>query len=539
MGIQVGWLDPPTTIGGLDHLGTQAPCILVYSQLLPGITNVTDRARYYSFYPWLIWSFDQRFSKDQASTLTEFIELYRRADCLFTLIAERHSQCTDDDPERHGVAMVGRNALLPALRDLGVGNPLDLADHTAATAERRYFKNAMGGLGQYYAGMLAELQVLEFRPNRWPAYTQGHGARIAQSFDAQVPSDQFWDSCVKGQVTLEILDQLAPFCPCHLAAATAEREELKALFFGQQGYVSDSGQQRRRSLDMLLNLAAALAQAPAAVDLTQAVFRGCVHTGHLPDGSPWLLPEALAETQKLWSIYQRGDLLSVAFQGLFVACLLHMEQEGPKHSSVESFVSHFLQLDWVLTALKSFPGPTFADEVRRYGDSGPSIAHWADNEHEVSLAKRIVDAGVKIEDPGIRLRASLMCVIALAVRNAQHPLKYGDVGLADEVLTDYPINVVSFLARSPNWMSMPVRNALSEMLQWTLQTHLRVALRKLRQTGQSSFRFRPSDLGLEVVEVPPPTHTVPRFRQAMQIMRDIGLIGRDQAGISHPAPGLT
>jgi len=51
---------PPTAIGGLDHLGTQAPCVLIYSQLLPGITNVTDRARYYSLYPWLVWSFEQR-----------------------------------------------------------------------------------------------------------------------------------------------------------------------------------------------------------------------------------------------------------------------------------------------------------------------------------------------------------------------------------------------------------------------------------------------------------------------------------------------
>ncbi|CAN0583738.1 unnamed protein product, partial [Ectocarpus sp. 12 AP-2014] len=51
--IQTGWVKPPFQRGGLDHLGAQAPCIQIYGQLLPGITNVTDRARYYSFYPWL------------------------------------------------------------------------------------------------------------------------------------------------------------------------------------------------------------------------------------------------------------------------------------------------------------------------------------------------------------------------------------------------------------------------------------------------------------------------------------------------------
>ena len=64
MKVETAWVSPPQAIGGLDHLGTQAPCVLIYSQLLPGITNVTDRARYYSFYPWLIWSFDQRYAKD-------------------------------------------------------------------------------------------------------------------------------------------------------------------------------------------------------------------------------------------------------------------------------------------------------------------------------------------------------------------------------------------------------------------------------------------------------------------------------------------
>ena len=57
----IGWVDPAKPIRGLDHLGVQAPCIALYAQLLPGITNVTDRARYYSFYPWLIRSFEQRY----------------------------------------------------------------------------------------------------------------------------------------------------------------------------------------------------------------------------------------------------------------------------------------------------------------------------------------------------------------------------------------------------------------------------------------------------------------------------------------------
>jgi hypothetical protein len=44
MKIDTAWLPPPHVIGGLDHIGTQGPCVLFYSQLLSGITNVAERA---------------------------------------------------------------------------------------------------------------------------------------------------------------------------------------------------------------------------------------------------------------------------------------------------------------------------------------------------------------------------------------------------------------------------------------------------------------------------------------------------------------
>src|SRR5947208_6755144 len=49
------WLERDRQIiKGLDHLGIQVVSANLYTFLLPGITNVTDRARYYSFYPWVV-----------------------------------------------------------------------------------------------------------------------------------------------------------------------------------------------------------------------------------------------------------------------------------------------------------------------------------------------------------------------------------------------------------------------------------------------------------------------------------------------------
>jgi hypothetical protein len=58
--VAVGWVQPPKYKKGLDPLGVQQPCIAIYSELLPGITNVTDRITYFSFGPWFAWAFANR-----------------------------------------------------------------------------------------------------------------------------------------------------------------------------------------------------------------------------------------------------------------------------------------------------------------------------------------------------------------------------------------------------------------------------------------------------------------------------------------------
>lgn len=74
----VAWVKPPEPIRGLDHLGVQAPCIALYGQLLPCITNVTVRARYYSFHPWVVWAFERRYADH---SVDEFRRVLRRAEC--------------------------------------------------------------------------------------------------------------------------------------------------------------------------------------------------------------------------------------------------------------------------------------------------------------------------------------------------------------------------------------------------------------------------------------------------------------------------
>ena len=100
--------------------------------------------------------------------------------------------------------------------------------------------------------------------------------------------------------------------------------------------------------------------------------------------------------------------------------------------------------------------------------------------------------------------------------------------MPSEALANYPINLVSFRIRVQSWRAMKLADFVSDIVAWCLNTHLRVALRKLNQTGRSTFHLRPAERGIEVVgDIPPPAHTTPRFEQAVQILRDIGALTRD------------
>ena len=233
MAATTAWLKAPFCTKGLDPLGVQAPCIHIYGQLMPGITNVTNRARYFSFYPWLLWKYDQL---GRERTYTEVSKWIRRADILFTMIGVRHRRSfANDDPVKHDAALIGVDTLVPIVADLGGHDTVRLSVHaTTEKGSARYFMNPLGGLGQYYLGNLAELGIMG-RNGTIPGYTPLLGTAIAEAFDAGVDGRRFIDVLDGDVVTAAQLDELAEFCPCQLPLAKDDLGFIVDLLIHQLG----------------------------------------------------------------------------------------------------------------------------------------------------------------------------------------------------------------------------------------------------------------------------------------------------------------
>ncbi|RCX23896.1 hypothetical protein [Thioalbus denitrificans] len=537
MQVETAWVKAPSQIGGLDHLAVQAPCINIYSRLLPGITNVTDRARYYSFYPWLIWALDQAGYTQYDDT---FIERFRRADCLYSLIAERHAITAGGNYEDHAAAMVGSNTLATVASSLDDNGEVRLSDYSLRDgAKARYFLNRLGGLGQYYLGVLRELNILDGDTTRGIKYTRQVGEQIAIRVDAGINRKLFLAAVDADAVTAADLEALSAFCPCQLVKSAGEHDILSDLFFVRGLFYDKETLPRRRTLQSLLQLTELLVNEEEEV--TEATFRGCAYTSSLPSGTAWVVPPSLAGNRQKWALYARNEILSIAVQGLFYVLLDAYEASGIRFDASAQVVDWYLAQPEVREALGTVGRQrTFS---RCLADSVgwlPALEHWREPSHEAALMEHVVQMSRGSKSPDTRtaiIVAVMRILIGLASRADDQANAYGDLIFDKGYFLYYPINLESFsLHENHTWTGMTMEEVLRWLLShWGIDLHLRVALRKLRGQSKSTFRIRPSDRGMEVIGAPSAAHSRPRFNQALRVLKDIGALEQTSSGVWQPS----
>ncbi len=520
MKVESGWVEPASRGQGMDHLAIQAPCITLYGELLPGITNVTDRARYYSFYPWFLKSYERLGSKVPLQIAL------RRAECLFTLIAERHATATGEPQELHGARMVGRNRLVPALAELGDGGAVDLALYASYREEtpHAYFKNKMGGLGQYYLGPLRDLGILDGDARKGPKYTIERGGTLADAMDAGVEAATFFSVLERGRVRLKELDALHPFCPCGLRENSPEREALIDVLFDRSNEYGAQGVSRRRSLALLLDFFSRKGRPHDVYDLD--AFRAALYARSADGVTPWSVPGKLRDALAGWNVYATNDLLSAAVQGVFWAALRQTETNGIASSSEE--IGGWIR-ETAARALGKRARETFGTAVAAAGGRLPALHAWRDGAHEVEQGWRLLRAASEDEEGAAdRVVGGAMDVlVALAARLGDGSDPYLLFEISSDYTREYPLNLRMFLRFAKGeWREKTLADLAAWIAtRWGVETHLRVALRKLHEENLDTFRIRPGDHGLAVFgDIPIPALTSPRIRPATQMLLDVGLL---------------
>jgi len=518
MDATTAWVKPPTKGGGVDHLGIQQTPIFIFSNLLPGMTVLTDRISNYSFYPWVAWTHHQ---EGQRLGL-DFVHTLRRADCLLTLVAERHAQTRQEDVKLHGRGLVGRNTLVPALRP-DAKRPIPLGELAAPRSENSnsYFKNRLGGLGQYYLGPLRELGVLR-REGTKVECSEDIGVPLAKAFDGRVDRKAFLGVLRQGVVDDKDLDRLASFCPCYLSTHVLERELLIDLLFARKANATARDQQRRQTLLLLLDLA--LRRDDHGEASLDEAFRAACLTSAIDDESAWNPPQAWNRVRRAWAVYERNDELSIAVLGVFWVALRLVDDRGGTAQSVGEIGK--LVAEAASKALKKEGKLKVYESVAARARSLPPLPEWKNAEHEFQRSRDVWSAARDSDDTAC-LVASIDTLLALAARHTE-PHPYLEAGIPSDYLSHYPLNLSSFGQNiSGEWRALTVAEWAGTLAaEWGVEAHLRVALRKLHAESLDTFLLYVTDEGIRRradAEPPRPGFTASRVSRAVQFLVDLGL----------------
>lgn len=541
-GLPLDWLQRDRhVINGLDHLGIEVVSANVYADLLPGITNVTDRARYYSFYPWVFHRYAQEppVRADRRTWLTWF----RRLE--FAYAAACAAWEGSGKVGAHATAVVGVDA---ARRLVGEDKgQLDLRslselDGSGKVPSGAYFKNPEGGLGQYYKVSLGILGLLrEDEQHRVPdrQLTTYAGLRLAQSVDAQPAFGRLVDVANASAANVSDLLRLGEeINPSAIAPGSEEERLLRSLFLGEdddlcRGQNLARRRARRESLRLVLRYVSDCARLEG--DFPRHFRWACAELA-LPDGQPWRLPEPMQETVRGWSAYQRNDVMNYVLECLLWLVLRRVDEGRFTPSGVARHIAD-MSRGPVKTAEKhagTRPAGSLVSEwvaACERASAGAARDPWGPNSTRAWVEN--LEQAVGDEDESAVARWALRVLGRLVSDETSDHRGKRSRNVLEAVGRAYEVHIAALVSRVARRAAEPLEGFVTDLtLEWVLYRHLRVATRKLAAQGVSTFKFRPEQGALLLVtdKIPEPTYTNPRLRQAHRILGDLHYVSVDDAG---------
>lgn len=181
------WGGKISKIRGLDPLGQQNASEKIYAYLLPGITNLTNRIRYYGFYCWLLVVYERvKKGKFNEKDQRRFI---RRAELAMALVM------IDRNPKE--LQIPGSNKAIEILGNPETADTISISKYAdEPTSSDSYWRYSTGAFGQYYASSMYQMGLIKSKVADGPSVFMAsmeadflNGITLAESFDENLEND--------------------------------------------------------------------------------------------------------------------------------------------------------------------------------------------------------------------------------------------------------------------------------------------------------------------------------------------------------------
>lgn len=497
---------------GLDPLGMQNTSVALYQRLLPGISNVTLRMRYYGLYAWLCAVYARRIGDTNPKTWQRSV---RRAEALYALVAQTRGG-------EGGIA-----GILWAQRKLAAanGNAIAFADDAEPGSPTHYLKQAWGAFGAAYQSQLFEIGIfLEVTGHTIPVPSPDIGEELAARFAAAggALAGRFIDTVERGSVTHDELEQFAPLTPGGINTDGDERLLYEQVLFAEAGPQRSADLDRRRTMLLILELARQLERSPNVDDVRWAFY-----SGRLPDGEPFRVSTELDRQQQRWWVYQANDLCHICLETL-LKFLLDLLEPHPGGLTRGALIGQAVAE--IIATMEDRP-ETWSALLRQI-----MLAANASSDEvplaERTLAEAVIWAARAGEQQQCPPTAAWHALQLLAVLH-----KRTEAVEADRLreLAEFENGAFRSLQTEVRFLraqaELPFDQMLGRLLEERiLRRHLWIALRKLRYQNDYTFLFEPDNGRIRLRAKDGPVYTNPRLGPALTFLRDIHLL--DEGGLT-------
>ena len=235
---------------GLNQLGIRNVSEQLFSSLLPGLNNVSQRIRYYSFYCWIIHQF--YFGKETIID-KEFNRFIRRSELLLALINATLEDRTGIPGINYAATQIDSGIEIFSIKD-----GADLVKNGPST----FWANPGGVLRQYYVASLVEIGLIG-QHEKYPSLynitkSPGHinGLSLANAFASSVGvyGDLFIQLVNTGVAKLSDLKELNQvFKMKYLSIDSEERNLLQQLILQMDNpFIPDIKYHRQNTIKLIL-----------------------------------------------------------------------------------------------------------------------------------------------------------------------------------------------------------------------------------------------------------------------------------------------
>ena len=496
------WAENSGFMTGRDPLGVQNSSIKTYGKLLPGLTNLTLRLRYYGFYMWVLDEFFKKQDGNKDFSQRDQHNFIRRGELIIAYLM-RH---IGEDEQ----SIIGSNFTNSHAEDLELNGFYNIAlgaDKLADTVKDSvYWDYISGALGQYYAGSLSILKLISV-DNKFFSL-ESRGKELASAFRASIPrqEEELFLKCIEnGKLTLDDIEKLTSFSISNIEVDSEEWQFYESLLLGEDGTVDAEKKisyNRKTTMELLLMYHSN--SDDNYNDRSFILHEYIQNTNQLKDGASFG-----------WYYYYVNEVFHFALETIFWGMLVEMDG-------------------------KPMPVNEFLNEIK-----GQVVNAEASN-GVYKTNSSLEDIVIQIEDVNVHEALAELEQLTKSTVNNVHAMKNAiELMLLNYISIDQNIKELEefekryFIAGQKGCVSenyhvyvhqnlqVSFEKFVSSAIQQLLNDHINTAYRKMGNGESNLLKFIIEDGIISHIQTMPPKHTSPRLKTITNFLRDLSLIGDD------------